>query len=341
MNQVEPAVWFPAIRCGTGTDVFTQRLCEGLQARGIRAEICWLPHRAEYAPWTVAVPRPPSWANVVHVNTWLHPRFIPEGLPVVATLHHSVHASAFRHHKGQLQSLYHDYWIAPIERKTMRAASRVVAVSHFAATSARAVGLFAGEIEVIPNGTDVVLFSPRQHPLTQPPFRLLYVGNWATRKGVDLLDPIMRGLGDQFRLICVGGQPSKGEKDEMPDNVSFEGRVHHSTHMVALMRSSHALLFPSRSEGLSLVALEALACGLPIITTRGTSMAEIVQHGMSGMLCDEDDVASFISAIREVAAAPVAHLEMTLAARKLAVERYSQERMFGSYIHLYDGLLKV
>lgn len=44
------AVWFLAIRTGTGTDVFTERLVEGLRKRGIRAEITWLPLRAEYLP---------------------------------------------------------------------------------------------------------------------------------------------------------------------------------------------------------------------------------------------------------------------------------------------------
>ncbi|MCQ4974462.1 hypothetical protein NE662_09525, partial [Bifidobacterium pseudocatenulatum] len=68
-SKVQPAIWFPAIRTGTGTDVFTQRLVEGLVAIGIRAEITWLPLRAEYLPWTVAVPQPPNWATIVHVNT--------------------------------------------------------------------------------------------------------------------------------------------------------------------------------------------------------------------------------------------------------------------------------
>ena len=89
-NHQAPAVWFPTVRTGTGTDVFTERLVEGLNQRGIRAAISWLPLRAEYAPWTVAIPKPPEWATVTHVNTWLHSRFLPKNLPVVATLHHSI-----------------------------------------------------------------------------------------------------------------------------------------------------------------------------------------------------------------------------------------------------------
>lgn len=53
MSENPLAVWFPAVRSYSGADVFTERLCAGLNARGIRAEISWLPLRAEYAPWSV------------------------------------------------------------------------------------------------------------------------------------------------------------------------------------------------------------------------------------------------------------------------------------------------
>lgn len=93
-NNDLPAVWFPAVRAHSGADVFTERLAEGLRARGIRAEITWLPLRAEYAPWSVPVPKPPAWANIVHTNSWLHPRFLPPSFPVITTLHSCVHDPA-------------------------------------------------------------------------------------------------------------------------------------------------------------------------------------------------------------------------------------------------------
>ena len=69
MNTAAPAIWFPTVRTGTGTDVFTQRLVADLCKRGVRAEITWLPLHAEYAPWTVPIPQSPAWATVAHVNT--------------------------------------------------------------------------------------------------------------------------------------------------------------------------------------------------------------------------------------------------------------------------------
>ncbi|CAL1240217.1 hypothetical protein [Candidatus Methylocalor cossyra] len=71
MNPDLPKIWFPAIRAGSGADVYTLRLSEALNKRGIRTEISWLPLRAEYAPWSVPAPEPPAWANVAHINSWL------------------------------------------------------------------------------------------------------------------------------------------------------------------------------------------------------------------------------------------------------------------------------
>lgn len=45
--QPKPAIWFPTVRTGTGTDVFTERLVKGLNEQGIKAEITWLPLRAD------------------------------------------------------------------------------------------------------------------------------------------------------------------------------------------------------------------------------------------------------------------------------------------------------
>lgn len=298
-SKVQPAIWFPAIRTGTGTDVFTQRLVEGLVAIGIRAEITWLPLRAEYLPWTVAVPQPPNWATIVHVNTWLHRRFLPKNLPVVATLHHSIHDPDLRPYKGWLRAMYHQYWIAPNERCVMQKAQQVTAVSQFVADMAKRT-LGDLPIQVIYNGIDTDLFCPGNRVRQKDePFRLLYVGSWRRLKGVDLLAPIMCKLGDGFELHYTGGKAAEKDKYNMPKNMHDLGRLNQQE-VIEAMQNVDALLFPSRSEGFGLVVVEAIACGLPVIAMKGTCLQEIITHESEGYLCDAEEILSFVTAIKKL-----------------------------------------
>ena len=337
MADSAPAIWFPAIRTGTGTDVFTERLVAGLRARGLRAEITWLPLRAEYAPWTVRVPKAPEWATVCHINTWLHPRFIPRQLPVVATLHHSIHDPALKPYKGWLRAAYHRWWIAPIERRVLRRADRVAAVSRFVADMARQT-LCDVPMEVIYNGMDTALFRPGSRVRqSDEPFRLLYVGSWMARKGVDLLAPIMRELGDGFELQYTGGPAAQSESAGMPANMHDLGRLS-GPQVIAAMQDADAFLFPSRSEGLPLVAIEAMACGLPVVGVRETSLSEVVEHGVTGLLCPRDDVSAFVMAAQALASDIQRRDAMAQAAHHAANTRFSFNPMVDAYVRHYQAL---
>ncbi len=331
----EPGIWFPTIRAGTGTDIFTERLAEDLEAAGIRTAIDWLPLRAEYAPWTVRTPAPPRWATICHVNTWLHPRFIPCHLPVVATLHHAVHAPSLRRYKGWTRAAYHRFWIAPIERRVLNRADRVVAVSRYAADQAHRT-LCNVPIQVIRNGIDIDAFQPGQRA-RQPhePFRLLYVGTWIRRKGIDLLAPIMRELGDGFELHYTGGPAAERDKSRMSPNMHDVGHLS-TSQVISAMQHADAFLFPSRSEGFGLAVAEAMACGLPVIASADTAVAELVEDSLTGFLCS-GSLASFVTAIRCLAQDPDLHQSMKAAARKQALQ-FSATQVSNSYLRVYASL---
>ncbi|MGQ8877345.1 glycosyltransferase family 4 protein [Delftia sp. NA_296.1] len=335
----EPAVWLPTVRAGTGTDVFTEVLAKGLRENGLRAEITWLPLRAEYAPWSVKIPRPPDWANIAHVNTWLHPRFLPKHLPVVATLHHSIHHPDAVRYKGNLRSFYHRHWIEKIERANMGAANQVVAVSRFAADAAVAT-LLKSPMHVIHNGVDTSLFIPGVQRSGCRPFRLLYIGSWKLLKGVDLLEPIMRILGEDYELAFTGGLASMSEKRQLCPNMHDIGRLHDAKEVVLAMQQADALLFPSRSEGLPLSVLEAMACGLPVVAACGSSLKELVKHEETGLLAAMDDIQGFVDSIRKIASQSEMYSRFSVNSRKVAVEKFSVQKMLNKYIALYREVLK-
>lgn len=337
-DQKQPAVWFPTIRTDSGTAVFTERLVDGLRQRGLRAEITWLPHRAEFAPWSIPVCEPPSWANITHVNTWLHSRFLPRNIPVVATLHHAIHDPDLKPYKDWLRFRYHKYWMAYIERQTMLRVNCVVAVSQFALDTARRY-LLDIPMQLISNGVDVVRFQPPVYRAAHRPFRLLYVGNWAELKGVDLLGPIMENLGNSFELRYTGGADANSASHKLPANTFDIGRLSSESAVADAMQQADALIFPSRSEGFGLVAAEAMACGLPVIATRGSSLPEVVEDGVSGILCNKDDVANFSDAARKLAANPELYKYMAKAARMRAINRFSSEGMVDAYVKIYTRYL--
>jgi glycosyltransferase involved in cell wall biosynthesis len=256
-------------------------------------------------------------------------------LPIVATIHHAVHHPDARAYKGTVRAAYHRWWIAPNERRVMRRVDRIVAVSRFVAETARAT-LVDVPIQIIYNGVDTDKFRPDNHQRKAgEPFRLLYVGSWMARKGVDLLAPIMRELGSGFELRYTGGRANHRAATSMQTNMRAVGRLS-SAEIIAEMQAADALLFPSRSEGFGLVAAEAMACGLPVIATCGSSVEEVVEDNVTGMLCTKNDVNAFV-----VAAASLEHdrdnwYKMSHAARARAVGHFSIEEMIDAYILTYS-----
>lgn len=336
MNMKKLGIWFPTVKCGTGTDVFTINLVEKLNKRGIRAEITWLPHHAEYLPWTVTIPEPPNWATVVHVNTWLHSRFLPKNLSVIATLHHSIHDPNLRSYKGWLRAMYHQYWIAPNERRVMQHAHQVTAVSQFVADMAKQT-LCDVPIQVIYNGIDTDLFCPGNRVRQKnEPFRLLYVGSWIIRKGVDLLAPIMSELGEDYVLYYTGGATVSNQVNT-PSNMIDVGRLNQER-IIHYMQTVDALIFPTRSEGFGLVVTEAMACGLPVISSESSSIPEIISNGMTGFLCETNNVQSFVCAIRKLKESNELQAVMSTTARYQAEQKFEISLMIQRYIQIYEAL---
>jgi glycosyltransferase involved in cell wall biosynthesis len=336
MENSEPAIWFPTIRCGSGADSFTERLVAALNQSGIRAAITWLPHRAEFAPWSIPTPKPPSWANVVHINSWLPPHLIPCGLPVIVTLHSCVHDPALTPYKSHLQALYHKHWIYRIEAENLKRAQRIVAVSHYTASSAHSVFGTEG-IEVIHNGVDTQHFAPTPRITPHTPFRLLYVGNWSLRKGADLIAPIMQNLGKDFELHYTADRSGQNTGYPLPSNCINLGRLNGDA-LVRAYQTADALLFPSRLEGLPLSVLEAMACGLPVIAARTSSLPEVIEHGVTGWLSETHSAKAFATACQSIAKDTELWERMRIASRQRAVAQFAEKNLVERYLSIYQSL---
>lgn len=335
-----PAVWLPSVRTGSGTDNFTERLVEGLTRQGYRAEIAWLPLRTEFAPWSVPVPPRPAWANVLHVNSWMSTRFVPANMPVVATVHLCVHDASFAAYRSGMQALYHRYWIRRQESRMLRRATLVTAVSSQSALQTRRA--FPGvEPIVVHNGlhAEAAWGAPRP-PRREGPFRLLYCGNWSRRKGVDLLEPLMRMLGDGFELLYTPDRDGSTGGFPVPSNARSLGRLAGPEALAQAYRLADVLVFPSRMEGLPLVPMEAMACGLPVVASDASSVTDLVLHGETGLLAPADDLAAFAAAIVSLRDDPVRWAAMSEAARRRQGDEFSETRMLAGYLAAYRQALE-
>ena len=99
---------------------------------------------------------------------------------------------------------------------------------------------------------------------------------------------------------------------------------------------AQAFVLPSRSEGQSLVLVEAMACGVPVIATRSGGPEDVLGHGRYGLLCEVGDVEGLAAAIRRVLERPEERLRLVTAAAR-RVEDFSDNRILPRLEALYLG----
>ncbi|HEX6122898.1 MAG TPA: glycosyltransferase [Ktedonobacterales bacterium] len=189
------------------------------------------------------------------------------------------------------------------ERRIALRADRItVSSEHEADQLRRLYGLPPCQLTIVPCGVDLRLFtlgsqrecaamrgrlSPDGRPL------LLFVGRLDPIKGIDLLLESVARMETAPRLIVVGGNPPHdpevarlracAEALGLGDRVSFPGAVP-QRELPPYYRAAEALVVTSRYESFGLVAVEALACGTPVVAARVGGLTSVLRHGENGLL---------------------------------------------------------
>jgi glycosyltransferase involved in cell wall biosynthesis len=167
-------------------------------------------------------------------------------------------------------------------------------------------GREAGRIRYVPNGVEQQFFINRGPFPTSAP-RLLYVGTWIDRKGVSYLADAFQSLIRDvpgIRLTVAGCQSSGDDvkkffapnAQEQVDVIPRVGREE----MPRLYAEHDVFVFPSLMEGMPLTLLEAMATGMPVVTTEIPGMAEIVEDGFNGLLVQPADAAGLALAVQRL-----------------------------------------
>jgi len=321
-------VWLPAVRAGTGADVFTRRLAQGLARIGIASEITWFGRGDELLPLRLKSVAAPPGTDIVLANSWIGHAVRRSGLPLVAVVHHAGFAPELAQYKSCLQRGYHNVLARPREARSLRSADAVVAVSaHVAEWVERQYGISG--VRVIHNWVNSTRFSPAPSGRREGhAFRLLYAGKPTPIKGADLLRPIMQELGLGFELD-ITADAETCERLHFPAGIRPLGWLDEKA-LIDAYRQCDALLCTSRAEGFGYVALEAMACGKPVIASRVGGLGEIVQDGHTGVLCNPGDVGQFVDACRRLAADDALCRNMGTHARRHA-EQFSEAEAIEAY----------
>jgi len=260
--------------------------------------------------------------DAIHANYWLsglagHAIKHRLDLPLVSTFHTLARVKA-------------DTGDSEPQRR-IDAESEVIACSDaiLASCSAEAAQLeqFYGarpeRIEIVPPGVDHAFFSPGDQrgartALDLPPDRpvLLFVGRIQPLKGLDVAVTALAALPHRDAVLVAVGGPSgpSGEVElarvhELARELGVEDRVRYVPpqphHLLSTYyRAADVCVVPSRSESFGLVALEAAACGTPVVAAAVGGLATIVEDGTTGLLIEGRDPAAFADAIAGLLAEP-------------------------------------
>jgi glycosyltransferase involved in cell wall biosynthesis len=215
----------------------------------------------------------------------------------------------------------------------------IIAVSDFVKQSYVSAGFPAENIFIAQNDIDFSRFVPGEK--TDDIFRVLYVANTNTLKGLHyLLEAWKIADLQNSELVIVGGYSTPMPKslrvqyeETIANNSTIRSIGHADT--LSYFQSSSVFAFPSLTEGNPRVVMEALSCGLPVITTEHAS--SIVRDGESGFIVPIRDAAAIADRLRTLAQDPELRVRMSAAARQSVLEK----KPFGSQVYdAYTEILK-
>ncbi|MBV9577888.1 MAG: glycosyltransferase family 4 protein [Chloroflexi bacterium] len=254
-----------------------------------------------------------------HLDFWGFPLAHHARVPVVTTLHGRLDLP-------ELQQPYERFKDVPL-----------VSISD----SQRQPVAWANFVRTIYHGIDLDELTFR----AEPGRYLAFLGRISPEKGLDTAIRVARAAGQPLRIAARKPLRNSADPNVRADRHHYQDEIlplldRKSTRFVGevdgtdkdkFLGHAAALLFPIRwPEPFGLVMVEAMACGTPVIALRQGSVPEVVEHGVTGFICDDED--GMLEAIR--------HLDEIDRARcrQVAEERFSPDRMADDYVDVYRQL---
>lgn len=288
-----------------------------------------------------------DWANIIHFH-------IPNPMGEIAFLFSgkgTARTAMCTYHSDPVRPEWAASFYRPILAAFVKKCDKVVATSPAYAQSSPILSRIHVKVGIIPLGVDPSLFEtiPNRYvesikskindagsPLA------LFVGRLVYYKGVDILLRAVESV-PGLRLVILGAGPMKEELVELTDKLGLQERVHFLSFLPpeeysAIFYCADFLVLPSveRTEAFGLVALEAMAAGLPVITTElGTGTSYYNENGKTGMVVPPREVDELAKAMTKLANSAELRKEMGSRSKE-QVNRFTVDRMLKSYLEAYE-----
>jgi glycosyltransferase involved in cell wall biosynthesis len=249
----------------------------------------------------------------------------------------TVHGWAFKAHAGVSSRLY--LWADRLLRDVTTSII-CVAVSELA-EGLRAKTCRDDRTVVIHNGIDASA-SPVIRPHARPP-TIVSVGRLRAPKDfvtfVRALAELEKG---SFRAVIVGDGPDRGVVEHELRRLHLEGTVHlagERGNVLELLAASDIFVLSSRSEGLPISILEAMAAGLPVIASQVGGIPELVEDGETGILVPRSNPGALAEALQLLLADEVLRKRLGSSGRVRADSRFGVDAFRSRHVELYTDLL--
>lgn len=241
------------------------------------------------------------------------------------------------------------HWLriyGPILRQVLNSANRILASSPQYVETSPWLGPVQDKCIVVPLGVDPGRFTPDYHTRTGP-LELLFVGRLRYYKGIDTLIRALKGAANTH-LTIVGDGPMREPWQklcaslELQDRVTFAGSVS-DPDLPATYRKADVFVLPAnaRAEAFGQVLIEAMASGLPCITTElGTGTSWIVQDGTTGLVVPPRNPPELAEAICCMRDDPAQRMAMGKQARARVEAEFTQTKMIERVESVYNGVLE-
>lgn len=312
-----------------------------------------LPHMGAFAAWMAADWRTEWMPDVAHAHFWMSGlAALTAGracdVPVMQTYH--ALGTVKRRHQGAADTS------PPLrvayERELGRAVDRVVVQCRDEIRELLRLGVARGRMVLVPSGVNVERFRPDGPAVprgtTRP--RILTVARLVERKGIEDLVRALVSV-PEAELVVVGGPPA-GELRDHPyarrlrrlaetcrvaDRVLLAGGVG-AHEMPAWYRSADVVAATPWYEPFGLTALEAMACGIPVVATAAGGLADTVVDGITGDLVPPRDPRALARALRRLIGDENRRISYAAAAVDRAVHAYAWPRIAARLTAAYAGV---